>query len=96
MIVSALDDADEQACERKKSTYGSPRESCTCGIRPSAGARPTCGVPAAQRVHVSGVGKDGLGVPLPRGGRGGRLTNLMATCWLLSRLVPSKMTPKEP
>lgn len=23
-------------------------------------------------------------------------TNLMATCWLLSRLVPSKMTPKEP
>lgn len=25
-----------------------------------------------------------------------RRTNLMATCWLFSRLVPSKMTPKEP
>ena len=25
-----------------------------------------------------------------------RLTNLIATCWLLSRLVPSKMTPNEP
>jgi hypothetical protein len=23
-------------------------------------------------------------------------TNLMATCWLLRRLVPSKITPKEP
>lgn len=25
-----------------------------------------------------------------------RLTNLMATCWLLSRLVPSNMTPNDP
>lgn len=23
-------------------------------------------------------------------------TNLMATCWLFKRLVPSKITPKEP
>lgn len=58
MIVSTLDDADEQACEKKKRTYGSPRESYTCGTRPSAGARPTCGVPGAHRVHVSAmVGK---------------------------------------
>lgn len=25
-----------------------------------------------------------------------QLTNLMATCWLLSKFVPSKMTPNEP
>lgn len=70
MIVAALDDADKQACEEQKCTYGSPRESYTCGTHPSAGARPTCGVPGVQRVSGSAL------VPGPLGGQRGRLDDL--------------------
>lgn len=70
-------------------TDGSQRGFCTSGTRPVIVVHRSSSVPVhptnqlrscVTRLHEHGT---------PR-------TNLMATCWLLSRLVPSKMTPNEP
>lgn len=64
-----------------------------CGIHRGVEERRSCVVPEGHELAMGLI----VGIRLRNVFCvGGILTNLMATCWLLRRFVPSKITPKEP